>query len=269
MQLTPLLDLLLIVIFAQFMEVREAETVLAADAQRATQQLRLGESQTVQLQRALADSQRRLSTATEEAMLAQKLSEQQAQQYAIAKEQLTRSTQRQQILGTLVSELFHIPKSAIDQILDPTRLPHLSESSTEYEQLKQQFAEMAESRPYDVVKHLLTYDEIRKRCDVWELHLTALPAEATLQSSGRTFRFGLQIDDGVLNQRAFEGQLYRVYKSLPEPKSLVIILLTYDGETRISVAEPAADGIRNTIEAMRVDTSDRVRFGFADLGIPM
>ncbi len=269
MQLTPLLDLLLIVIFAQFMEVREAENLLSTEAAQAVEQLRMAEMQTEQLQRALAETQQRLSSASQAALLAQQQNARQAREYALAKAQLDRSTQRQRILGTLMAELFHIPKSAIDDILDPARVPVLSESSAEFQKLRQQFADMAEARPYEVVKHLLTYDEIRKRCDVWEIHLSAKPAEAVLESSGRRFRFGLRIDDGILDQDHFEEQMYRIYESLEEPKSLVIILLTYDGETRNSVAEPAAEAIRSTIERMRSDTKDRVRFGFADLGIPM
>lgn len=270
LQLTPLLDLLLIVIFAQYLEVRESQRGVAAQNALLARELEVARTESTDLRRML-DQASRLLDDVQRAMNAQLADQQRVQQRQQL--DLEQSVARQRLLGRLMVELFQIPEPVIEAVLDPRREPPLAQSPQETARLREQFRKMAESSPGEMVRHLLTFDEVRKRCDIWELHLQANPRQLVLKDGGVVHELPLRLaseaPSAPLDGEALEQELYFLLKSLPQPKGLVIAVLTYDAASRNNVVEPAREAVQRVLSRLRADSVGRSQFEFADLGIPI
>ncbi|MBW3540691.1 MAG: hypothetical protein KY476_10505 [Planctomycetes bacterium] len=259
LQLTPLLDLLLIVIFAQYMEMRN--TSRAAQAELAESGATAEDLR--ERDRALAEALGRLAEL--EGLLDRREQE--------LGEEIRRLIEREQRVGDLVAELFRIPEDALADALRPQPGDTLARSPAEAERLRKLVREMASRRGHEAVKHLLVHDELQKRCDVWDIHLDRMGV-VTVVLGDRTHRFrfaaGLEGDDdpAEATRRAaesFSQQLFDLYKSLPQPKSVVIMLFSY-GRIAYGIRKPAFDGLRDAADRMRADSGGRTRFEYANLG---
>lgn len=261
MQLTPLLDLLLIVIFAQYMDVREHAGRAEASAATMSRALDATRTATEQLQSALAEA------------LA-------AVQAALARERLDRTqydrslqtaVERQQLLGRLMVDLFSIPPEVVEALLRSDRPPPVIESSEDFARLREQFRELAAASPGEMVRHLLTYGEVQKQCDIWELHVHAAARQMQLEANGEVRSIDLPLDGtdelAGLDAAAFEQALYTLLKSLPQPKGLVFVTLTYDFNLRGNLFEPVLPAIDRVVDRLRTEAAGRSRFEFANLGM--
>ena len=63
----------------------------------------------------------------------------------------------------------------------------------------------------------------------------------------------------------FADKLYAAYKSLPQPKSLVVIMLSW-GDARADVREAALRALPIVTERMRQNAGGFIRFEYAVLG---
>ncbi len=254
-QLTPLLDLLLIVIFAQYMEMREtsAATEAVAKAKVSHQQDALQQ----QVEKQSADI-RKLKIQLADAGRADDAVGQLKQQNKELADALQQERENQKRVGDTVAEVFQLPKPLIDRVFDPRNPAAKDRSPEELEKLRQAFREIAEKRGREVLKHLLTYEELRKRCDVWEVHLDN--DDTIVFGTGKnTHRFR------AASSREFSETLFARYKSLPEPKSLVIILFSY-GNATAGTRKLALGGLSPALKEMREDRGGRTQFGYAVLG---
>ncbi|MCA9080857.1 MAG: hypothetical protein KDA58_09875 [Planctomycetaceae bacterium] len=231
LQLTPLLDLLLIVIFGQYLEVQSNQTARE----------QLIEQQAVQLQE------------TEQAL--QQAAERHAQLES-----------RQQRLGELVHEVFQIPSEEVNTLLDPFSSPAGWRSPQEREQLRQKFAELAAKSPEAAIQHLLTYEEIRKRCDLWSLHIDASGTILLTVDDEQAPVPILATQDERIDLDGLSAAMFARYKSLPEQKSLVLILLTYDRRSRVQLTRAVRQVLPVITAQMQTDAGGRSRYDFADLG---
>lgn len=265
MQLTPLLDLLLIVIFAQFMDVREREATTVDKARRAVEEqyetqaeldeLRTTHQQAVDaLNRAAADISRLKSQNELLSQRNESLSEQNQQ----LQSDIERAVAQQRLLGELVSELFRLPESVIADVLTPEGADAPAASPSQRQMLEARFRELSLQSAGRMIRHLLSIEEMRKRCDLWELHIDET-GWFTLHAgkAERGFR--------ASSPEEFSDRLYAIYKSLPEPKSLVVIMLSY-GDARADVREAAIQGLPRVTERMRQDSGGFIRFEYAVLG---
>ncbi|MDA0282836.1 MAG: hypothetical protein O3B86_05730, partial [Planctomycetota bacterium] len=121
-----------------------------------------------------------------------------------------------------------------------------------------EFRSFSEQKPGESVRHLLTFEEMRKRCDIWEIYINDT-GMAVFSGSGQTHTFRAE------TAQEFAAEIYERYKTLPQPKSLVIMLLSY-GDVKASIYEAAIDGLPVVAERMRTDQSGRSRFEYAVLG---
>ncbi|WP_437202707.1 hypothetical protein [Planctomicrobium sp. SH664] len=265
-QLAPLVDLLLIVAFCQFLEVQEKSeelskqsVVAVADRDAALARLNaaLVELQSVD-QRLQAASARALAAELHVAADKDRLEQSQGD--------LERALAQQRVLGELVTQLFQIPPDDVARIFDPARAAPGSQSPAELQQLKEKFQSLGLEKPGRMVEHLLSYEEIRKRCDVWDLHVDA-QGVATVTAGNRSTRIRVITDepDSVAVER-FAADLYNWYRTLPQPKSLVLVLLTYDRSTRILVTSRVRQALPVVVARMQADSAGRTRFEYADLG---
>lgn len=241
LQLTPLLDLLLIVFFAQYMEVRmlaEQQTQAAqTEREAATTDLEAVRRQLAELQKQLAE-------------LDQKRRDTERSEYA-GREQL----------GQLFGELFRIPESVIQRIANRRSSDEAVLSAAEIEALKSEFKTLSTARADQVVDHLMTFVEMKKRFDVWELYVQQ---DDSLLITAGGLKKRLPPDD-IETPELFSDEFFKLYKSFPQTKSVVLILVSY-GDSQLRYRWAVARGLPTVAERMRQDSNGTVKFEYAVLG---
>ncbi|MBX3436096.1 MAG: hypothetical protein KF861_01305 [Planctomycetaceae bacterium] len=258
MQLTPLLDLLLIVIFAQFMDVREREATTMDEAVQAVEQQAEAEVELAALQLAHQQLVDTLAQADADRKDLESRNDQLQQLASQLRVDLERTSAQQQLLGDLVTELFQVPRSAISDVLTPPGAATPAVSAEQREHLAARFRELSLQSTGRMIRHLLSFDEMKKRCDLWELHID--------ETGWFTLRAGSEVREFRANTpEEFADRLFAIYKSLPEPKSLVVIMLSY-GDARADVREAAIQGLPRVTERMRQHAGGLVRFEYAVIG---
>jgi hypothetical protein len=233
LQLTPLLDLMLIVIFAQYMAMSEQSQ---HDEARAAQLVADAEQQSRLLAAERADvaAQRR-----EAELIAEKAFDQ------------------RDLVGQLASELFNLPDDTLAKLLRQ-RFPDDPPSDAEIAAMTEEFRRLKSGRGQELVRHLLTFNELRKRCDVWELYVS--------ETGVTTFKTGGSKSEFRASTTAeFAGELFARYRTMPQPKSLVLIVLSY-GDVRATTYEAALTGLPLAIDRLQADAAGRTRFEYAVLG---
>lgn len=240
-QLASLLDLLLIVMFSQYLEVQivaEQQTEQMAIAQQAStadlQSLRHQLEATQKQLQAWEEQQRRIDQT---------------------------ETQQLDQLGRVFGELFRLPESTIQKIIKQRNQDQAGLSSSEAAALKRELQGLAASRGDQIVDHLLTYVEMKKRFDVWELYLQ--DNGAILVTAGTHQK---RVQTGIVETpEEFSDELFKIYKSFPQTKSIVLILVSY-GDSRLVHRTAVIKGLPLVAERMRADSNGTARFEYAVLG---
>lgn len=258
MQLTPLLDLLLIVIFAQFMDVQEREATTVDEAHRAVEQRQRAEAELTELEATHQEAIDFLTRAAEVVKELRSKNRTLSEQNEQLEAEVDQVIAQQRLLGELVSELFRLPESVIAQVLTPDGAAGPAATAEERERLEAKFRELSQQNAGRMIRHLLSFEEMRKRCDLWELHIDET-GWFTLRA-GNEMR-GFRAD----SPEEFANRLYAIYKSLPAPKPLVVIMLSY-GDARADVREAAIQGLPQVTDRMREDAGGFIRFEYAVLG---
>ena len=258
-QLVSLFDLLMIVIFAQYLDVQERTTTQVRRSQQvaalAAQQAQDAKNRLTQDQADLEAT--RLMLAQLEQRLQQLDAKLQAEKTATTQEkqqlsdELRKSRDDLLRIGTLTAQLFHIPEEVLARILR-------SRTPAESAKIKQELKSLASSQGPDMVRHVLTVAELHKRCDIWDVHLDDT-GRATITAAGKTESFRAE------NPATFEADVFRFYKTLPQPKSIVIILLSWSN-TDLASRRAAMEGLDRSTDHLRLDTDRRTRFESAVLG---
>ena len=241
LQLTPLLDLLLIVFFAQYMEVKmiaEQQTERAeVGREEARADLDAVQKQLADLQKQLAEwNQKRRET------------------------ERTDHTSREQ-LGQLFGELFRIPAATIQKIANRRSSDEAVLSPAEIEALKAEFKSLSTARADQVVDHLLTFSEMKKRFDVWDLYIRD---DDSLLITAGPHKKRLQPED-IETPELFSDEFFKVYKSLPQTKSVVLIVVSY-GDSQLKYRWSVIKGLPTVAERMRLDSNGTVKVEYAVLG---
>ncbi len=84
---------------------------------------------------------------------------------------------------------------------------------------------------------------------------------ATLDTGDRQPRLRINLSDNeAVEIERFGDELVTLYRGLPQPKSLVIILLTYDRQTRLAVTEAVAGALPGVVDKMRQAGGGLTRF---------
>lgn len=259
LQLAPLLDLLLIIIFIQYLEMDG----LVADQQQ-TSAAQLAVVQTDLDQTKLELDSQRADTKRLTVDLATRASELKSAHEALVEtdEELDRLREQRNTIVGLLPELFSQSDAAVSKLIQSTMPENTRQTPEQIERLKQDFRRFAGQRPSAALHHLLTFGEMRKHCDIWQLYLTD-SGEALLTTERTTTRF-----DAAETVAEFESRLFQRYKSLPEPKGLVIILFSH-GDVGAGVLEAALDGLPKVTRRMQADTGERTRFEYGNLGFTL
>jgi hypothetical protein len=261
-QLTPLLDLLLIVIFAQFMEVRDTTTTQEVQSTetiaRAEREFTQARSELNQLQSERLKAQAALAQLERELELLQSVANELSVGREDLEEKLAAARKQRDHVAGLMTEMFALPAEAVQELIRVRTQQDLRLTPEQVERLRNEVREYSQRNPQEAVRHLLTFEEMRKRCDIWELHVSGMGVTEFI-AGDQSQRFRAETPD------EFERKLFECYKTLPQPKSLVILLLSY-GDVKASVYEAAMNGLPRAASRMREDQNGRSRFEYAVLG---
>lgn len=255
-QLTPLLDLLLIVIFAQYLDVTQQAKRESESAERQVAERRAElDREYVQLRTEL--QQERSQLAAERQRLAQIDAASEAR-VEDSQQKLDDVVAQQQRAASLIAELFNVPGTLVEQALAPRPAGSPPRTAQEIERLRERFRQMASLRGSEVVEHLLSYDELRKRADVWTLRIEKTgEIVSTAGDVRQAFR--------AATPSEFSTKLFDRYKTLEQPKGLVIILVSY-GDARADVRQAVINGLPEAVRLMREDRLGRTQFEYAVIG---
>ncbi len=256
LQLTPLLDLLLIVIFAQYLDVtQQAKRESISAEQQITERRAELERGYAKLRREIKQQQAALAAERERLARNTAASEAKVEQ---AEQNVDDVVAQQQRAADLIAELFNVPAELVDQALAPRPAGSPQRSSQDVERLRERFHELASQRGSEVIEHVLSYDELRKRADVWSLRIEKT-GEILFEADGvrQAFRAATPAE--------FSAKLYDRYKTLEQPKGLVIILVSY-GDARADVRQSVLNGLPEAVRLMREDRLGRTQFEYAVLG---
>ncbi|MFN0199479.1 MAG: hypothetical protein ACKVT0_22230 [Planctomycetaceae bacterium] len=227
LQLTPLLDLLLIVIFAQYLEVRQSvahQQLSARQSQQATEDaLRRLQSDRDRLQVELQNQDRDLKFSQE------------------ANRRLTELAER----------YLTVPKAEMDRAMKAPA-EGIENFRTETGD------EVTETQQQRLLQFLRTYVELRKRTDVWELYLEENGTFTLLVTeSEHPFR--------AVDAEEFAQRLFDLYRANPQPRNSLVILFSY-GDARADDRQIALKGLELATERIRQNQGERARVEFSVLG---
>lgn len=247
-QLTALLDLMLILVFMQYIEIDEhvVEQQQAAEQRVAAAQNELREVRTNH-ELLAANLAARIDELTEA-----------RDALTHTERDLERLREERDTLISTLPDVFSQPEEKIKKLIRST-LPDGSRPTAEQiEQLRQEMQKLSQQQPDAAMRHLMTFNEMKKRCDLWHLHVleNGLIVLATEKS---TVKFRAE------SAAAFEDSLFQRYKSLSDPKSLVIILYSY-GDIDFGVYKAIKDGLPLATRHMEQDALGRTRFTFREIG---
>lgn len=247
-QLTPLLDLLLIVIFAQSMEVRQQSSRLQKEIEteraKVVQQIDSREQQFTAKQ-AEADRQFKVR----EAEL-----DQTREKYA---RQFQSIVKQQQQAGETLAKALNLPGTVMQQILK-LRSSNRPDEAKSLEDAMQQMTQMLNSREDELLQFLLRFDEMQKHVSIWELYLQE-NGKATLtdgeQSAVVSFSTGEE----------FVQQALQASKAFTEPKPLVIVLLSF-GDAQAGQRRRLIESMPKFLNQLRTDSGNVRWFDYSLMG---
>lgn len=266
MQLTSLVDLLFIVMFLQYMELRDSsDRQLRAEAGRRhvaeTAQMDATQLKDNLQHRAEAMQHELQSALSENQSLQEKLD---ALNRKLAATDADRRTEQEksfrdlQAIAGVVNEMLGVPPEALKAVLSGA-------TEAERVKLRQHMEDMRNEPPGRLVQHLRETAELKKYCEFWEVHIYAdntvslkIAPEApdAAADGGRSF---------VRSADEFANRVVAAAREHGEPKSLVIICLTW-GNADLATREQVSSGLRAAIVALKPEWGGVKRIEMARLG---
>ena len=248
LQLTPLLDLLLIVMFSQYIENRH--TTVAAQ-EEIVEQRRVLETERVQLDDEL--TQRRSE-------LEQEFSEQRQKTDSLRQlydERFKSIIDQHHQIGSLIAETLNLPGAAVAEVLK-LRTAGSPADAERLTAATERLRELMTARGEDVYRFFIKVDEMQKHVSVWEVHLQD-DAWALISDGQQSFKIDLT-SKGDFERRFFESS-----KAFTEPKTLVIILLSW-GDAQAGRRQHVTDAMTVLMEQLRKDAAGTRWYDFSIIG---
>ena len=239
--LTPLLDLLLIVIFAQYMEVQLAAGRGASLLRHRQAELEAVYQQHVQQLEAVAAADK-IALEADRARFS---------------EQFQSIIEQQRQAGTALTEAFNLPARIVKEAL---RLQSEGQTgdATRLQQAVSHLRDVLESKRADLLRFVIRYDEMQKHVSVWELHL---------QDNGQ----GMFTDGAIMRRLLFESpeefaaQCFEASKAFEEPRPLTLILMTW-ADTQAGFRRSAIDGLPLAVQRLRDGSSGTRWYDYSLIG---
>lgn len=248
LQITPLLDLLLIVMFSQYIENRH-RTVAAQE--EVAEQRRVLETERVQLDEQL--TQRRSE-------LEQEFSERRQKTDSLRQlydERFKSIIDQHHQIGSLIAETLNLPGAAVAEILK-LRTSNSPDDAARLTAATERLQELMTARGEDVFRFYVKVDEMQKHVSIWEIHLQD-NAQALISDGQQSFT----ID--VSTEADFAGRFFESSKAFTEPKTLVIVLLSW-GDAQAGSRQHATDAMTAFMEQLRRDAAGTRWYDFSIVG---
>ena len=238
-QLIALFDLLMIVIFAQYLDVQATSEQVTQSARVETERLKSDLTQ--------------LESAREADRVAMQALEAQSNDLAAQLEQ--QRSAKDQLASELAASRIRADQSQAGlEAASRLLTTWLGKQTASREELRRILA----GSPNAAQRHVLTWGELEKRVDLWQLHLTE-DGLVRCTASGRTEQF--RADTAA----RFESELIRVYRGIPEPKAMVLMLLSW-GDVDLKTRNVATAALERATQRLREETDRRSRFELGILG---
>jgi len=240
------MDLLLIIVFAQYLEFQRNEKVaidrldsqIESNEKRITAELTEATEQFRQQQRDLRQQRDTARTEAEEAQ------------------------RRLELTTSFLKTLLDVDPQWLDRELSP---PAAIENVESAQRLAEQ---LRESNRTELLRLLAGYDELLKRAEVWTLHVSDrdLTVLQPARGDALTQSFRLEANSQSARAEEFVQQFRAAYSQLPQPKGLVVILVTFSPRAIAGNYQPVLDAMPDVIEWLETDAEGQVQFEYAVLG---
>ena len=260
LQLAPLLDLLFIVLYAQYIDLQQAtrREIEHATAQR--QHAEVAEREAAKLRTDALQQLNELNFKLEQAdiekrRLARELETARAEtaKEGQAREELEKlATRDRAAIGQLVQRVLRINQDVIVEALQGA-------PASDRQRLRDSFEKMQTQSAAAVIHHLRATEELKKRADLWEVYIgDDNTVRVTLVGEIAATNLQVTAPDQLTNTLA------ELARQRGEPKSLVIVLLSWSNADRRT-----RDGVRravdNLVTVMKAEWSGK-RIEVAPLG---
>ena len=247
LQLAPLLDLLFIVLYAQYIDLQEATRREIAQATQRSQEAQQAGLEAAKLRTdalsQVADLNQRLEQfeiekrrLTRELELARAETEKEGQ----AREELEKLAAKDRTaIGQLVQNVLKINQDSILEAIQGV-------PTADRQRLRASFEEMSSKSAAAVIHHLRATEELKKRADLWEVYI-ADDNTVRVTVVGEVMVENLQ----VASADQLANAVAEVARQRGEPKSLVIILLSWSNADRRTrdLTRQALDDVTTVLKA--------------------
>lgn len=247
LQLAPLLDLLFIVLFAQYIDLQEAtRREIAQETQRRhdaeLSQLEAGKLRTDALSQLAELNQKVEQFEIEKRRLGRELelARAETQKEGQAREDLEKLAAKDRAaIGQLVQGVLRINQESILEAI-------AGAPTGDRQRLRASFEEMSTKSAAAVIHHLRATEELKKRADLWEVYIGD-DNSVRVTIVGEVMAEHLQ----AISPDQLANAVAEVARQRGEPKSLVIILLSWSNADRRTrdLARQALDDVVTVLKA--------------------
>jgi len=248
LQLTPLLDLLLIVMFIQYIENRNRS--VAAEETFSAQKTEL---ENIRAQLHQESEQRQ---AVLEAQFAKQREAVDELRQAYDDRFRSIIDQHHQI-GSLLAESLNLPGATMAEVLK-LRTSGSPEDAQRLTDATENLRELVKSRGEEIFRFLIKVDEMQKHVSIWEVHVQD-NGQALISDGQQSF-----VSD-FNSETEFSVRLFEASKAFADPKTQVIILFTW-GDAQGGARRKAIDGMPLLTDQLRRDSAGIRWYDFSIVG---
>ena len=241
LQLTPLLDLLLIVMFSQYIENRDRS---------------LHAQEEIAQQRSIADAElaERRETLEKEFDRQKKSIDDLRTVYD---ERFRSILEQHHQAGTLLADSLNLPGAAMTEILK-LRTANSPEDAERLAAATERVKDLMQARGEDVFRFLIKVDQMQKHVSVWEVHVLE-NGKARISDGEQSFSADYE------SESDFAARLFEHSKSFADPRTLVIMLLSW-GDAQGGARQRATNGMPVLAEQLRKDAAGIRWYDFSIVG---
>ena len=252
-QLTSLMDLLLIIVFAQYLEFHQSHGLTEAEKQREIASARAAVESAYEQKSAQLDQLRADVSAQ-----AESLRRERDDAVVTAQEAQTRLA----LADDLMRRLLQVDPELVDVDLSP------AEAIETLNGAESVAASIQEAEGTELLRFLVGYDELMKRAEVWTVHVSNRGDIELQAGRDNVHRHSFRLEEPTQVGRSdeFVRLLRAAYTQIPQPKGLVVILVSYSPRAVAGNYQPALDGMPSAIEQLTQDAAGRTRFEYAVIG---
>ena len=240
-QLIALFDLLIIVVFAQYLDVQDSSARQAAESDRKVAAIEsernVARSRIDELTAAVTRSEQSVRTLRDELAAAKGRADAAMTGFDSATDLIARWLGAQQ-------------KDVLKQLA--------SASEKERAAAANRLAVVVDGGSREAARHVLTWGEMEKRVDLWQLHILETGV-IRFSAPTRSHQFRAETAE------RFEEEMVRILRTLPDTKPLVLLLLSWE-DVDLKTRNQTVRGLERATQRLRDETDRRSRFELGLLG---